>query len=238
MKQNNIKEKREKVIVYIKNNPNCTYKEISRNLKIKMERINWKMSDAFRNAGVPLSKNLKKRNLTKQKQAIIRFIKNNPKSTVTEIQNKTKTNIPRTFRSVLNAYKAAEVNYPKKEITDGVRNPQVISRCKKYETEIIETLAKIGKVKSKVKTPTGIIDCLFKYNNKTFVVEIKDFRSRNNITMSQIKQIIRYMKELKIDEGIIVCPKESFPKRKNSRNILLDNLKISIKSKEDLDKLK
>ena len=70
--------------------------------------------------------------------------------------------------------------------------------------------------------PNGRVDCIFTYNKKIFVVEIKDFRSNHNITMSEIKQLIRYMKSLKINDGLLICPKESFPKRKNSRNLYID----------------
>jgi hypothetical protein len=230
-----INKKRELVIEYVKNNPHCTYKDIKNNLKIKLERINWKMGDVFRNANLPPSKNLKKRSLVKQKEDVIEFIKDNPESTVTEIQSKTKINVPRTFGSILDAYKAANIEYAEKDSKDGVRNPKVVARCHKYELDVINCLSKIGKVYPKVRTKTGIADCLFKYKNKNYVVEVKDFRSRNNITMSQIKQLINYMQELEIKNGILICPKESFPKRKNGRSIQKRGLRINIISKEEIN---
>lgn len=52
--------------------------------------------------------------------------------------------------------------------------------------------------------------------------------------MHEIKQLLRYMISLKIKDGILICPKESFPKRKNSRNIYIDGLRIKILSEEDI----
>lgn len=42
------------------------------------------------------------------------------------------------------------------------------------------------------------------------------------------------MKALNYKKGLIVCPKESFPKRKNSRNIYIESMIILIVSEEDL----
>ena len=42
------------------------------------------------------------------------------------------------------------------------------------------------------------------------------------------------MKYLKYRNGWIICPKQSFPKRKNCRNIYIENFAIDIYSEEDL----
>lgn len=121
-----------------------------------------------------------------------------------------------------------------KEVTSGVMNPFVIERCNKFEKRILNLLRGLGKVESKIRTSAGIVDCLFKHNNRVFVVEIKGFRGKNNITMFEIKQLIGYMKALNYKEGLLICPKQSFPKRKNGRNIYIDNLRVRIVSEEDL----
>jgi hypothetical protein len=175
---NRLRIKREIVKNYIKNNPNCTYKDIKRDTKIKIERVYKNMKEAYKDAHIKSSKNLTKRNLKKQKRDVIKFIKNNPGCTITKIQNKTKVNVIRTFGSILNAYESAEVIYPKKEITSGVMNPDVVKRCNKFEKRIIKLLGNLGEIKPKIRTSAGIVDCLFKYNNETFVVEIKDFRGK------------------------------------------------------------
>ena len=230
----NINHKRKIVVDYIQKNPGCTCKNIKKDTKIKIERIYNSLKDAYREANVNLSKSLTKRNLSNQKADVIKFIKKNPECSVSEIQNNTKVNVSRTFGSIINAYESAEVTYVQKEITHGVRNPVVAKRCRDFEKEITNLLRRIGEVKPKVRTPSGIVDCTLKCEDKEYIVEIKDFRGKNNITMHELKQLIRYMKELNCKNGLLICPKESFPKRKNSRNIYIDGLSLRILSKEDL----
>lgn len=231
---NKLNLKRKIIRQYIHNNPQCTYLDIKRDTKIKIERIYKNMKEAYKDAKIKLSRNLIKRDKVKQKIDAINFIKNNPLCTVTEIQNKTKINIIRLFGSIVNAYEAAGIKYSEKESTSGVVNPSVAERCHKFEKRIVKLLGNLGEVKPKIRTSVGIVDCLFKYHGNIFVVEIKDFRGKNNITMFEIKQLIRYMDALNYRNGLLICPKESFPKRKNGRNIYIGNRTIKIISEEDL----
>jgi len=233
-KDSKLKQKREIVKKFIRNHPSCTYLDIKRATKLKIERLYKNMKEAYKDANVKLSKNLTKRDKGKQKKDVLDFIKNNPGCGVIDIHEKVRVNVIRNFGSITRAYKLAGVPYPKKEITSGVMNPYVIARCNKFEKRIIEILSKLGKVNPKVRTTAGIIDCVLKYKDEKYIVEIKDFRSRNNITMSQLKQLIKYMKSINCQNGLLICPKESFPKRKNSRNIYIDELNIKILSEEDL----
>lgn len=230
-------EKRKIVEDYIRTNPNCTYADIRRGTKIHVERFYKNMTGAYRAAGVSLSKNLTRRNNEKQKQDVADFIRSKPGCTVTEIYNNTGVCIPRVFGTVLNAYKLAGVPYVKKPVTSGVRNPFVIKRCRDYEKRVVRVLAELGEVKYHARTNAGITDCLFMYNNKNFVVEIKDFRARNNMTMSQIKQLASYMEALNCKQGLLICPRESFPKRKNGKDIQIDNKNIKILSLEDIKEM-
>jgi transposase len=190
MTYKNIQERRKIVRDYISKNPGCTYLDIRKNTKIKAERIYKNMGEAYCDASLELSKNLTKRKKEEQKQAILQFIRNNPTSTVTEIQNKTKVNVPRLFGSIMAAYEAAGMPYIDREVTWGVVNPRVIKRCNKFEKKHHQTVRK--------------------------------FRGENNVTMHEIKQLIKYMKALHYNHGLLICPEESFPKRKNRRlrNIL------------------
>ena len=232
--RNKINGGRSVIREYIRSNPECTYSEIKKATKLKVERFYSSMKSAYEDAGVELSKNLLKRDKDEQKSSVAEYIRRNPKCSVDEIQKSTGVNIPRVFGSIINAYMCAGIEYPKKEITSGVRDPSVVKRCHAYEKEIIQLLAKKGKVIPKVRTCSGIVDCLFTYKNVDFVVEVKDFRARNNITMSQIRQLVKYMDDLEIKNGLLICPKESFPKRKNGRNIYIKDLMIQILSKDDL----
>ena len=217
MQSNNVECKKEIVKRYIRNNPNCTYRDIKKSTKMKVERIYKNMREAYMDAGVNLSKNLTKRNRDQQIKDTICFIKNNPGCTVTDIYKNIMVTIPRVFGTIKNAYRLAGIEYPKREIKDGIRNPLVLKRSRSFERKIIRLLSKVGNVYPKIKTSEGILDCLFEFNNKKYVVEIKDYRSRNNVTMSDIRQLIRYMQELNYKKGLLICPKESFPKKSNTR---------------------
>lgn len=230
----NKKAKRKIIREYIKNHPSCTYREIRKNTKVKVERVYKNMKEAYKDSCIKLSKNLTKRNVEEQKQDVKKFIRKNPNCSVTEIQNNTKTNISRIFGSILEAYKYSNVEYQKKETISGVRNPLIVKRYKEFENRINGILEKLGKINTYVRTQVGIVDCIFEYNGIKFVVEIKDYRGRNNITMFEIKQLIRYMEFLNYKNGLLICPKESFPKRKNSRNLYISDLNIKILSEEDL----
>ncbi len=234
MNKSPIKEKKELVREYIRNNPKCTYRDIRKNTKIKVERVYKNMKEAYKDAGIELSKNLIKRNRKEQTKEVVNFIKKNPTCTVLEIQNSVRVSVPRLFGSIIDAYKLANVKYPKKEVTSGVVNYSIIKRSKEFEIKMIERLKNIGDVKTKIRTKSGVVDCLFNYKNKNFVVEIKDFRARNNITMSQIKQLVKYMRSLNYEYGLIICPKKSLPKRKNGRKVYIDNFKIKIISEDEL----
>ena len=230
----NMEEKRKIVREYINKNPNCTYNEIRENTKIKIERVYKNMKEAYIDAGVKLSKNLRKRDIEKQKIEVINFIKKNPGCSTIDIHSEIKVNVIRVFGCIKNAYKAANIKYPDKDITSGVRNPEVVKRSHDFEKEIIDILKKFGKVRPKVRLTNGIVDCLLNYDNEDFVVEIKDFRGRNNMTMHEIKQLLRYMDALNYKKGILICPKESFPKRKNGRKLYIRDKIITILSGEDL----
>jgi len=219
---------------YIRNNPSCTYLDIRRDTKLKVERFFKNMPDAYNAAGVKLPKRLRKRGTEGQKSSVINFIRHNTACSVPEIQKSTGVNVIRTFGSILHAYRAADVKYPKREVTSGVANPFVVERCNEYEKRVVQLLSSLGDVKAKVRTTAGIVDCLFRYENKTYAVEIKDYRGANNITMHEIKQLIKYMQVLHCNNGLLICPKESFPKRKNGRNVYIGNLAIKILSEEDL----
>ena len=229
--------KRNIVADYIRQHPGCTYRDIKTSIKIKVERVFQNMTRAYQFAGVSFSKHLTRKDREKQRQDVISYIKEHEGCTVIDIQNSTRVCIPCVFGSILDAYRQANIPYPKKEITWGVRNPVVVKRCRDYESQVIQTLARLGKVRRHVRTPTGIVDCILTHGNKEFVVEVKDFRSRNNITMSQLKQLLKYMCALNIPNGLLVCPKESFPVRKNSRNIQVNDKNIRIFSLEDIDSM-
>ncbi len=234
MERSTIIEKRKIICEFIRNNPDCTCKQIKKATKLKIERVYPSLRDAYKEVGIDLPKSLTRRNRDKQINEVLNYIRKCPGCTIPEIRKSINVNVARLFKNIKSAYNLAGIDYPKREVTLGVADPEVVKRCLRFEKEIISLLSILGDVRPKVRCVSGIIDCLFHYNNQDYVVKVKDFRSRNNITMSQIKQLVRYLQELNIKKGIIVCPKESFPKRKNGRNLYIEDLKIMILSDEDL----
>ncbi len=230
-----IEIKKEVLREYIRANPTCTCVTIERDTKIKIERIHLSLKQAYQEAGIELTRRRSiKRTEEEQKRAAIAFLQDHPTATITQIMKDTGVCIPRVYGSIIRLYQSAGINYPIRKKAHGVADPVVAQRCYTYEKKIIQILTTIGQVKPKVRISTGIVDCLFLYKNKMIVVEIKDFRGTKNITMTQIKQLLLYMRTLQCYNGFLICPKESFPKRKNSRNIYINPFLIKILSEEDL----
>ena len=220
-------DKRKILSDFIRNNPHSTYVQIRKSTKIKVERVFGNMKQAYQYAGVSLPVNLTKRSLDYQKSVVLDYIRKNPSATITQIQNKTRTNIPRVFRTIERAFKEAGILYHPKDVTSGVCSSYVVERCHAYEQKILAELSKTGIVRKHVRTINGIADGVLDVNGHQFVVEIKDFEARNNITKSQIMQLIRYMQALQICDGLLICPKQSLP-GKNSRYLYIENLKIQV----------
>ena len=231
MKSSNNESKKIVIINYIKKNPTCSCRDIRKGTKLHIERYYKSIVDAYKDAGLNFPR--LKRNKEQQINDIINYIKNYPGCTVTEIQNSTHTTIPHLFKSITEAYQLANIPYQRKN-NAGATNPIIRKRCINYEKEVIRLLGKFGSVKSHIKTKVGIIDCIFDNNNCSFIVEIKDLRGRNNITKSHLNQLIRYMDALNYNNGLIVCPKDKFPKKINGRNIYIESKKIQIISDDDL----
>lgn len=238
MNDNDVIENK-KVIVrtFIRNHPGCSYLDIRNHTKIKVERIYRNMIEAYHDAGVNLSKNLIKRSSEQQRKDVIEFIRENQNCGIPDIRKNARVNVIRVFGGIIQAYREADIKYPLRQHKEGVVNPLVVKRSLKFEKKIISLLKNYGKVRPKVRTSAGIVDCLFKYKNTNYVVEIKDFRSERNITMSQIKQLVKYMKALNYKNGLLICPPERFPKRKNKNNICIEDLKIEIISENEIVKL-
>lgn len=132
----NFKEKEDKLLNYLRQNPRATYQQIKKDIGIKAERIYPKncIKTAYIKAGIPFSKPLLKRNRQQQIKEVIEFIRKNPICTVIEIQNATKVSVPKVFGKIINAYDLAGITYPrsreniKKEIIEFIKkNPNATS---------------------------------------------------------------------------------------------------------------
>ena len=223
-----LSKQREIARSFIHQNPGCTYLEIRKATKLKIERIYKNMKEAYADANATPSKGLSKRRKEEQRAQTIQFIKENPNCTIIEIRDTLRVNIPRLYGTITNAYTAAGVAYHARNV-----DPSVFIRAKNFEKDVAALLAQFGEIKRHIKTNAGIIDCLFEFQGKEFVVEIKDFRSNRNIHQSQIRQLIEYMRSIGCKRGLLICHKERFPKR-NKRNLYIRNLSVNIISPEEI----
>src|SRR3989344_7405742 len=128
------KKYRETVIAYVKEHPTATTLQLKQDLKVKLERVFENgLKQAYFEAHIPLPKPLLKRT---RKQAIneaIQFIKDNPESTVTEIQNATNITMHRTFGSIKKAYDSANVPYPHRKGRRTFENLEMLRRAREFE---------------------------------------------------------------------------------------------------------
>ncbi len=234
MKKQYTKEKRQAQIRdFFISHPNCTVLQIRKATKLKVERYYKNLKEAYLDAGVPLSKNLTKRNLEEHRKQVIELIKNSEECTVPDIE-RIGINIYRTFGSIKNAYLSAGVIYRKKEPKSGVIVPEIAQRAHNFEREVFDLLTNLGQVQRYVKTTEGTVDCLLHTVSASYAVEIKDYRAKNNVGLYEFRQLVRYMKALNLENGMIICPKCSLPKRKLRREIIINNCKIQLIAVEEL----
>jgi hypothetical protein len=112
----NISEKRTLVIEYIRNHNTATTRRIRQDTKVKIERVfSNGIREAYKLAGVELPKHLKKRNREECQKIVIEYIKNNPTTTLTKIQNELHINVERLFGGIKQAFDAANVTYPEEQ---------------------------------------------------------------------------------------------------------------------------
>ncbi|MFH1972845.1 MAG: hypothetical protein ABIJ18_05195 [archaeon] len=131
------------IINYIKRNNNATYRDIERDLNIKVSSIfDGGMKEAYELASIPLSRPLLKRNRKEQEQAVIDYIKKNPDCTVTEIFKETRVSIPRVFGSIVTAYDRAGVGYKRKDYTKKINKKKIKKSINEKTDEVILLIKK------------------------------------------------------------------------------------------------
>lgn len=219
--------RKERLRKYLRKNPEATCREIKRDTSLKVERLYDSLKEAYDDAGVKIPKRLKKRNKRQQMISVIDYIIANPDSRVSEIQKETGVSIPRVFGTIEDAFRIAGVPYQKAPPQYGVMCTDIISRAQQFENMVCDLLKHFGSVQRQVWCGAGRVDAILKTDSETWVIEVKDFRARNNITKSQVKQLFRYLDSLGCSNGLIVCPKESLPKR-GKKVIFKNGAKIQI----------
>jgi predicted transcriptional regulator len=137
-------EKRQRLINFIKKNPNTTHREIRKNLRLNPNRIFNSLEEAFKEAGVKPPRTYKIKTKAEKKQIIIDYIRKNPGVGGHTIAKETKINLSSVFNDIKEAYDKASVKYPRridkrtreekiKQIIELVRRDPLISIDRIYK---------------------------------------------------------------------------------------------------------
>lgn len=212
-------EKKEDIILYIKEYPLTTQIELQKIFHVQLYRYFKSMNEIYKKARIkPVtrsnrgSKNGTNKRGMKKQNRIIEFIKNNPCATQREINKQCNTRVQELFKNgILGAYEKAGIPYPTERLQIyGIAKKEIKRRSERYEDNIASCLSQFGKVSRRVKTKRGIIDAVLEKKRKKAIIEIKDYRS-HQICRSEIKQLHKYLEACDHPLGILICPKK--PKR-------------------------
>jgi len=203
------KEKRKKIIELIRKNPYITLEEIIKMTGIKDPyRLFKNFKDAYNKAGIKIRSCSEKIRNRRRKQ-IIGYIKMNPIATQREINKKCNTKIQEMFkRGIFEAYEEAEVKYPFERLKlHGTALKEIKERAKSFEEEVAIKLSGFGTVNRLVKTKRGFADIILERKDKKIPIEIKDYCSKE-ISISELKQLNKYIEDLDAKIGILICHKK------------------------------
>lgn len=221
-------KKRQDIINFVNGNPNSRYMELQEKFGVKLATIFKNMQEIYDLAGIKRIQGNEKIRARKRLE-VINYIKQNPEATQWQINKFCKTHVRDLFENgIIGAFEQANIIYPfERRINYGCMQKEIKHRASKFEDEIFQKLLKVGKVKKHVKTKSGYADALVETKNKKFVVEIKDYRVKN-VGGGAIKQLSRYLDDLNLKKGFIICNKSVKDK------IYIGNKEIQILAKEDV----
>jgi hypothetical protein len=203
-----------KLIDFLKKNPKATHSQIRKETKIKPNRVfEGGLKEAYQESNIPLPKPLLRRTKEEQIRDVLEFIKSNPTCTVLDILKVTRVSVPRMFKTMKKAYRMAEEKYPKRE-GSSVVNSKIKKRAYQFENYVLDLLSFFGEVNKQYKNPSGFADGLITINNQLFVIEIKDYRARNNISLHEVKQVNRYIEAIdNCNRGVLITHANSKGKK-------------------------
>lgn len=141
-----LKNKKERVRNFIKNNPLATQRLIKRKLKIKIEKVYSNgMGEAFRDAGIKSPRVFERKTIQEKREILIKYIKKNPNAGGYTIKKETKINILSVFKSTSDLFRAAGLIYPRAQsynLNPEDKRKEIINLVKKNSqitlNEIIE----------------------------------------------------------------------------------------------------
>jgi len=225
-------KKRELIIKTVKENPYITVIELTKKLGVHPHKLFKNMMEIYEKAGVKKVSGGEKRK-TKKIEDVIDLIKDNPLATQREINNACKTHVQELFGGgIFEAYEKANMKFPYERLKlYGTTLKNIRQRAKTFEEQIALRLSGYGNVNRLVKTKRGFADVILERKGKKIIIEIKDYQAKD-ISISQVKQLNKYLEDCNCDLGILICHKK--PKKDK---FLIGKNKIFILEKQELFKI-
>ena len=230
---NRKKEERIKqVIDLIRTNPIVSIEEIIKVTHIHPYRIFKNIKEMYKYANIDYIRKGKKRS-DKKCESVIDFIKKNNFATQREINKSCRTKVQEIFEDgIFEAYKEAGIEFPYQRVKlHGVVFKNIRDDAEDFEKEIALKLTGYGNVNRLVRTKRGIADVILERKGKRAVIEIKNYKI-HEISISQIKQLNKYLEDTNCDLGFLICLRR--PKRDR---FLIGNNKIFVLEDKELNKI-
>ncbi len=195
------------VVNLIKKNPYFTSQEIHEKMGVSIYSIFKNMQEVYKLANVKPVPFREKRKIKKQDEVVSYIIKH-PETTQWEINKGCKTHVQELFDGgIRGAFEKAGIEYPEsRRILYGTAKLSIKRRSLIFQKRVVNLLKRFGKVNEQVRTKNGIVDVVFYYKKQIIPIEIKDYRSKP-ISNSEVKQMEKYLNDLKCNFGIIISSK-------------------------------
>ena len=209
LKKRSLNEKKDILIRLIKDNPLISAEEIIKKSKISFYHHFNDIKKLYKEAGVSYLGKGWKRRINKQ-NLIIDYIKKNNLVTQREINRTCKTKVQELFKGgIFEAYEKAGILFPYERLRlHGTALKEIKGNAVKFEEDIARKLSGYGNVNRLVRTKRGIADIILERKGKKVVIELKNYKS-HEISVSQIKQLNRYMEDINTSLGFLICIKKS-----------------------------
>ena len=217
------------IIKLIKKDPLITSYEINEKLGVDVYSLFDNLEAAYKLAGTKWISFRKKRKLRKQRE-IKNYIKKHLNVTQWEINKSCKTHVQDIFKGgIKEAFREARLKYPANRRIYGTAKTSVKKRAIKFQNDVINILKRFGDVKSQIKTKSGIVDATLKTESGILAIEIKNYNSKP-ISYSEIKQLDKYLNDLKCRNGVIICKM----KNRGENKFKMGSHKIMIRTKDEI----
>lgn len=199
-------KKRKLIIETLKKNPLYSQTDLDKMFSTNIAQLFGSFRNLCKLSNVEFLR-LQKRKLKKQQQ-IIDYIRKNPDATQWEINRHCKTHVQELFDDgIREAFLNARIEYPEsRRILYGTAKLSIRKRSLIFQNRVVNLLRKFGNVDTQVRTKNGIVDAILNYKNNILPIEIKDYRTKP-ISESEIRQLVKYLNDLKCQKGLIVSSK-------------------------------